>query len=335
MEIDIPKISSELLKDIDKIFNSFEKLSIAVFGDVMLDEYLVGDSNRISPEAPVPVVKIEKTYYTAGGAANTAMNIKKLGLCRVKIFSIVGEDQTADRIEEIMRNSGIETTFIRESKRNTPKKTRVIARGQQVLRIDSESTERAKAESVSKILKEFYSDKFDIVVFSDYAKGNITQELNDIISRSKSVCDPKPQNIRIFQGAYMILPNEKEAREIFQLLFPDSAEKIMMEKILEKLGVKKIVITQGEKGMLFLSSEKFFHVPALAKEVYDVTGAGDTVSSVFALCEGSGLEDEKTSVLSSIAASIKVLHRGTYTPTRKEIIAALKQLQNQNYTNKT
>lgn len=333
MEIDIQKISSELLKDVENIFKSFEKLSIAVFGDVILDEYLLGDSTRISPEAPVPVVKIEKNYFTAGGAANTSMNIKKLGICRVKIFSVVGEDQTADKIEKTLRDSDIETFFVREKGRQTPKKTRVIARGQQVLRIDSESTEKAKTESISKILKEFYSDKFDITVFSDYAKGNIVQEINDIISKSKSICDPKPQNIKFFHGAYMILPNEKEAQEIFQKISSDSTENLSPEKIIEKLRLKKLVITQGEKGMFLTSQNKSIHVPALAKEVYDVTGAGDTVSSVFALCEGIGLEEEKAAVLSSIAASIKVMHRGTYAPSRKEIITTLRQL-NQNYTNK-
>lgn len=331
-EIDVRKVACEILRRLEDLFSSFQKLSIAVFGDVMLDEYLIGDSTRISPEAPVPVVKVEKTYCTPGGSANTSVNIRVIGGCRVKVFSVVGEDETADKIEEELRKLGIETFFVRERERITPKKTRVIARGQQVIRIDNETTNRARSELVSSLLSEFLSDRFDVVVFSDYAKGNIVPELNEIISKTRSICDPKPKNIRIFQNAYMILPNEKEAQEIYQVVLNDSDqefqdERDVMCKLMDKVGLKKIVVTKGARGLLLLSSDRqLLRVPALAKEVYDVTGAGDTVSSVFALCEGIGLEDEKTALLSSVAASVKVSHRGTYAPTREEITASLRTL---------
>lgn len=330
--IDVQKILSEIARDIEKIFQSFQKISVAVFGDVMLDEYLIGDSTRISPEAPVPVVRIESSYSVSGGAANTSVNIRKLGGCRVKVFSVVGDDEVANKIEEDLRRIGIETLLIREKGRKTPRKVRVIARGQQVIRIDDETTERVHQSSVSRILENFFSDRFDVVVFSDYAKGNVTPHFGEVISGTKSICDPKPKNIKIFQGAYMILPNEREANEIFQMLFADYEGIMAPYRIMEKLGLKKLVITRGERGMSFFSQERSFDVPALAKEVYDVTGAGDTVSAVFGLCEGIGLEDEKSVVLSSVAASIKVSHRGTYAPTKLEVIRTLKQIIEQNKT---
>lgn len=298
----------------------------------MLDEYLIGDTTRISPEAPVPVVHIEKSYFSPGGAANTAMNIKKIGACDVKVFSVVGDDKTADIIEKELRKNKIETFFVRESKRITPKKTRVIARGQQVIRIDNETVDSANSSSTSKIIKDFLSERFDVVVVSDYAKGNITEELKSIISGNKSICDPKPKNIKIFEGAYIILPNEKEAHEIFQMISEQGNWKLEESagKILRKMRLKKIVITRGEKGLFFLSEKKSFSVPALAKDVYDVTGAGDTVSAVFALGEGIALEDEKTATLASVAASIKVSHRGTYIPKTQEIIKSLEDLGRKN-----
>lgn len=335
-EIDIHRLSAEILKDMHNIFDSFSKLKIAVFGDVMLDEYLIGDSTRISPEAPVPVVHIEKSYSTPGGAANTSVNIRKIGECKVKIFSVVGEDTISEKIENHLKQLGIETFFVRERQRKTPHKIRVIARGQQVIRIDNETVEMARKDSALKLIKEFSSEKFDVIVFSDYAKGNATEYLNEIISKTKSICDPKPKNIRNFQGAYMILPNEKEAQEIFQISAPEiSSSKLNPIILIEKLKLKKLVITQGEKGMSFFSVNKSFHIPALAREVYDVTGAGDTVSAVFGLCEGVGLEDEKSSLLSSIAASVKVSHRGTYAPSKKEIINTIKQIAEQQQNQKS
>ena len=333
-EIDTQKILAEIEKGVEKIFSEFSKLNVAVLGDSMFDSYLIGDTTRISPEAPVPVVQISKSYFKPGGAANTAVNIKKIGGCKVKLFSVVGEDKEGDILEDLMKKEGVEVSFIRDSSRPTTQKTRVIARGQHVVRIDTEKTHNIEDALAEKIISELKKEEFDVIVLSDYAKGFFSEKITNAIKEkrnsTKILCDPKPQNIKLFEGLYMILPNIKEAYEIKKIVAGGKEENLYetARKIRENLKIKKIVITQGEDGLSFFSENKAFHIIAFAKDVYDVTGAGDTTTAAFALCEGIGLEDEKSAAFASVCASCKVSHLGTYSPTKTEIVKTLKNLIN-------
>ncbi len=321
-EIELGKIILGILENFENIKVKFSKLRVAVLGDVMIDTYYLGDSTRISPEAPVPVVNIAHIYSVPGGAANVALNIKKIGNCKVKLFGIIGNDENGKILKQKLQEYGIEPLLAIDEKRPTTSKIRVVARGQQIIRIDSEKSDEIPKEVADKIIKEFEKDEFDVVILSDYAKGFFTKEICENIKSTyskKCVCDPKPQNIELFENVYAICPNEKEAIEILRIFGLKQVDEIK-----EKIGVEKLIITQGEKGISFYSENKRFRIPALAKEVYDVTGAGDTVTSAFALCSFAGLEDEVSLTFASISAAIKVSHRGTYAPDQREIYENLK-----------
>ncbi len=331
-EFDIVRAAEKFLKISSDIFQKFSSLKIAVFGDSMLDEYLIGDSTRISPEAPVPVVKIEKVFYKPGGAANTAVNMKKMGGGYVKLFSVSGDDGRRNMLLRMLRENGVEVFVPKDPSRPTTTKTRAIARGQQVIRIDSEKTHDISREIAERIISEFEKEKFDVVVFSDYEKGFFTEQIAQVGKKVKCICDPKPRNIHLFKGIHMILPNRKEVEEIFKMEM--KKEMIDIERdgmaLKKKLGVQNIVITRGGEGMTVLTSDDIFHVPALARDVYDVTGAGDTVTASFALCEAAGVDKKLSAIFASAAASVKVSHRGTYTPDKNEIIMAIKDFQKKN-----
>jgi len=339
-EIEINYILDEIEKDFDKIFSSFSKLKLAVFGDVMLDEYLIGDTERISPEAPVPVVNISKEYSIPGGAGNTAANIKKIGGGYVKLFSVVGDDAEGRKLKSLLDEREVSHFLAVDRNRPTTSKTRVIARGQHVVRIDREVSTPLSKDIVDMIKSEFRKEKFDVVVFSDYAKGFFTEEIKDIVGENFCVCDPKPKNIFLFKGVDVVLPNRKEAFEIYEIL--GKGELILMDekekksaipqiakRISDFFGISKVIITQGEDGMTIYHNSEAFHIPAFARDVFDVTGAGDTVTAVFSLCEGAKIPLEIASVLASLAASVKVSHLGTYTPSKAEILKALKIVKDQ------
>lgn len=339
-DIDIRLVLDELERDFDSIFASFSKLRIAVFGDAMLDIYLIGDTERISPEAPVPVVSISKVYSIPGGAANTSTNIKKLGGGYVKLFSVVGNDDEGRKLKQLLEEKEVSTFLVIDEERPTTSKTRVLARGQHVVRIDREKTTPVSPKIYERIKNEFRKDKFDVVVFSDYAKGFFTEEIKDIVEGRLCVCDPKPKNIFLFKGVDVVLPNRKEAFEIYEIiekgeiaLMDEERKKELLPHVAEKLsdffGIPKVVITMGEEGMGIFHRGEFFHVPAFAHDVFDVTGAGDTVTSVFSLCEGVKIPSEMSAVLASLAASVKVSHLGTYTPDKSEVFRALKIAKNQ------
>jgi ADP-heptose synthase, bifunctional sugar kinase/adenylyltransferase len=185
-EIDTQKILGEIEKEVEKIFYEFSRLKVAVFGDSMLDSYLIGDTTRISPEAPVPVVHISKSYFKPGGAANTAVNIKKIGGCKVKLFSVVGEDKEGNILEDLMKKEGVEVFFVRDRSRPTTQKTRVIARGQHVVRIDTEKTHNIEYTLAEKIISELKEEEFDVIVLSDYAKGFFSENITNAIKEKET-----------------------------------------------------------------------------------------------------------------------------------------------------
>lgn len=303
------------MNSIEDIITNFAGKKAVVIGDVMLDEYIEGDASRISPEAPVPVVKIQKEIYELGGAGNVASNLRSLG-ADVSLFSCIGNDENGKKLKELFQVKEIKTFFSECSQ--TIKKTRVICRGTQLLRIDKEEDSSKKFSDIIKLKLKEKCAEADIIVISDYAKGNITEEISEILKefREKVIANPKPQNKRLYKGFLLISLNEKEAEEMSKEKNVYLAGQILKEE----LG-SNILITRGEKGMVLFSHKmpEAFDIPTYAKEIFDVTGAGDTAVSAIALAIASGSTLNEAAIIGNHAAGIKISKRGTYSVTLEEL----------------
>jgi D-beta-D-heptose 7-phosphate kinase/D-beta-D-heptose 1-phosphate adenosyltransferase len=322
-----------------KIVDRFSEVKILVVGDVMMDRFIWGKVSRISPEAPVPVVLFEREDLILGGAANVVNNIHSLG-GDVSICGVVGNDEYGKIILEKINEIGVKTDGIFEEKgRRTTVKTRIIAHQhpyqQQLARIDRETTDHSKPYTSQSLLK-FLSeniDHFDGIIISDYGKGVMTKKLSQaIIQKAKRykkfvMVDPKPKNFSFYKGATLITPNAKEAGDASGVPVTDlpslkKAGRILLDK--SKCNV--LIITQGEEGMtVFESFQNSFPVPTVAKDVYDVTGAGDTVIGTLALAWGAGAKVKEAAMLANYAAGIVVGKMGTATATREELIRVIKR----------
>ena len=279
---------------LQKIVDRFPKVKILVVGDIMMDRFIWGKVSRISPEAPVPVVLVdnrdESESFGLGGAANVASNIHSLG-GEVLLCGIVGSDEMGKKIKGQLIEKGIEHKIFIEEGRQTTVKTRIFANQQQVVRIDRETVDHPKI-SILRDLSNFVVeqiDEFEGVIISDYGKGLLTGSLIRAIirkarkSRKLIMVDPKLRNLKFYKGATVVTPNTKEASEASRVPVVDgsSIEKIG-EKLLRELKCKALVITRGEEGMaIFEPHRKPIYVHTEAREVYDVTGAGDTVIGTF------------------------------------------------------
>ncbi len=318
---------------------SFPKVRLLVIGDIMMDRSILGKVSRISPEAPVPVVIVEKEDFNLGGAANVAHNIRSLG-GTVVLCGIVGDDENGRRLHRRIVEKGIQTQGIfLEQGRQTTVKTRIIAHHphyQQLVRVDRETTDRPKVTTFRRLAK-FLSNKmedFDGVVISDYGKGLLTRKLiQTIVKKAKKskkliMVDPKLKNFFSYKGATVITPNTNEASEASRIPATDqsSVEKIG-RKLLKRLKCNALVITQGEKGMtIFEHHQKPYPVPTVAKEVYDVTGAGDTVIGTMALALGTGthVSVKDAASLANYAAGIVVGKVGTAIVNKEELLQVIK-----------
>jgi len=287
----------------------------------MLDRYCWGSVTRISPEAPVPVVKLERTSAAAGGAANVAANVVGLGAQAV-LVGLTGEDAEAAALQGILESSGIDARHLIAIKnRRTSVKTRIIAHSQQVVRVDDENAapiSEREAEMVFEQLEPLF-EKSDVVILSDYAKGFLVENLlARLITKGKSenvkiLVDPKGKDYTKYRGATLLTPNQKEATEACGY---EDFEENLVEKagfaLLEKIGTEAILITQGEKGMtLFRKGADIRRFEALARDVYDVTGAGDTVIAALAVATGAGLDFLEAAEIANIAAGLVVEQIGT------------------------
>ncbi len=301
--------------DLLRILENFKGRNILVIGDIMLDKYIWGNVERISPEAPVQVVQVEKENYLPGGAANVANNISALQGNAI-IVGIVGNDEPANIVIEELRKRKIQTEGVfTDEKRPTIQKVRIIGQKQQLLRIDYEKKEYLEIEIEAKIIN-FIKEKIkeiDAIVISDYAKGVITENLiNQIKSIANSkiiIVDPKPKHKDFYKNVSLISPNEKEAKEM--------ADK--EEDLVKELNAP-VLVTKGEKGMSLLEKDgNITNIPTKAKEVYDVSGAGDTVVATLALALASNATLKQASILANHAAGIVVAKLGTATATKDEI----------------
>ncbi len=313
-----------LLRKVDE----FAGKKVLVIGDVMLDRYIYGSVTRISPEAPVPVVRIEKETSAPGGAANTANNIASLG-AKAFLFGVVGNDAAKDILLKDLASRGIDTSgIVSEGSRPTIEKTRVIGNSHQLVRIDYEVTDGMPQYAETEIKEKIESAiaMCDVIVISDYAKGLITESLMRSIKRSadahgkKIIVDPKPKNEAYYKGVYLITPNTKEAFEISGAVNSSRAGEMLMEN----MGCN-VLLTEGPNGMrLFEPGKQEIHIPTKAVEVYDVAGAGDTVVAAMALCVACGMTLKDSAVIANHAAGIVIRKVGTATVTPEELKSTLK-----------
>ena len=316
-----------------KIVDRFPKAKILVVGDVMMDRFLWGKVSRISPEAPVPVVVVDHEDFRLGGAANVVNNIDGLGGKGV-LCGVVGDDEMGQRIMNELIEKKIKThgIFI-EKGRQTTVKTRIFANQQQVVRIDRERTDDLKG-STFRNLSEFLIEKMedsDGIILSDYGKGVLTRRLiRALIRRAREskkfvMVDPKSKDYSIYRGATVITPNTKEASEASGIPITDELSLAKAgKKLLKKLRCDALVMTRGEEGMtIFEPDQEPFSVGTVAKEVYDVTGAGDTVIGAIALALSIGAKIKTAVELANYAAGIVVGKMGTATATREELIRAI------------
>lgn len=305
----------------NELIERFSKVKVLIVGDVMLDRYWWGSVNRISPEAPVPIVKLEKTSAAAGGAANVAANVVGLGAEAI-LVGLIGSDAEARNLSDILQNSAISPDYlINFDNRQTSVKTRIIAHSQQVVRVDDENNSpisQNESDNVfEKIGKVF--DEADIVIISDYAKGFLTENLlSRLITKGKAenkkiLVDPKGKDYSKYKGATLLTPNQKEATEACG--FEDFEENLIEKAgktLLERISTDSVLITQGEKGMtLFQNNGEIDRFDALARNVYDVTGAGDTVIATLAVAIGAGLNFFEAARIANIAAGLVVEQIGT------------------------
>lgn len=297
------------------------KTKIVVVGDVMLDRYWWGSVERISPEAPVPVVRLDDMSLVAGGAANVASNLAGLGATPF-LFGIRGDDSEGEQMERVLIESEIKNSFMTSVPgRKTTIKTRIVAHHQHVVRIDQETHEPISNQIADEILGQISAviDDIDVVVLSDYAKGVLSDRLlNELIrtAREKSkivVVDPKGNDFAKYAGANVITPNKREAA-LATKLDPTSVDAVSRAggSIMDSLGLDAVLITEGENGMtLFQAGQEPFHLDSLAQDVFDVTGAGDTVIATFAAAVAAGNNFVDSAKLANAAAGIVVGKVGT------------------------
>ncbi len=315
---------------LDSTVKRFQGKSVLVVGDVMLDEYLIGEVRRISPEAPVPIVETTHQALVAGGAANVASNIVSLG-GRAVLIGIVGKDAGATSLSAVLASHGIVSdTLIAADDRPTTTKTRIVSGQQQIVRIDKEVKTKISEDLASSVLATFdrQIEQADACLVSDYAKGLLTPAVcRHIISRARQlgkpvIVDPKGQDFSKYAGCSIITPNVRETEAASgQVVSDENSLFRAAQHLLNELGQSALLITRGSDGMtLFRHEEQIVHAPALAKEVFDVTGAGDTVVSTLALCLALGTRLEEAMMLSNVAASIVVQKTGTATVSPAELL---------------
>jgi rfaE bifunctional protein kinase chain/domain len=301
-----------------------DAVRLLVVGDVMLDRYWFGDVSRISPEAPVPVVRIEKREARLGGAANVARNAAALG-AHCGLLGVVGDDEAGDEVEQILRESSIDSYLKRDEAISTIVKLRVIGRQQQMVRIDfeeapSETTLRDKLTQFKAVLPDY-----DVIIFSDYNKGslvNVAEMIRMARDAGKTVMvDPKGDDFTPYRGATMLTPNKSELKRIVGSWKTEEQLTEKAQKLREELGLEVLLLTRSEEGMSLYTATEVLHVHADAREVFDVSGAGDTVIATMAAMLGAGAPLDEALATANRAGGIVVGKLGTATVTRDELFA--------------
>ncbi|GIU76134.1 MAG: hypothetical protein KatS3mg004_3221 [Bryobacteraceae bacterium] len=315
-----------------QILSRFPGLRILVAGDLMLDEFVWGEVSRISPEAPVPVVEVTGESFFAGGAANVARNLREFG-ARVSMAGVRGQDAAGERLAALLGESEIDDAAVAASGAcSTIVKTRVIARHQQVVRIDREQRRRIHPELEREVLArlEAQKDGWDAVIFSDYAKGFLTPALVEGLCRLARgriiTVDPSPLNPLVWRGVTAVKPNLREARAAAGLL-PEAGAEEAATRLLEIWDTQMVLITLGEHGMLLLErGGRPYHTPTRAREVFDVSGAGDTAIAVFTLALAAGAAPAEAAELANHASGVAVGKLGTATVKPEELVESVARM---------
>jgi D-glycero-beta-D-manno-heptose-7-phosphate kinase len=318
-----------------RVLDRMDGLPVLVLGDIMLDRYLWGDTSRISPEAPVPVIEAREETCRLGGAANVARNIRSLG-GRAWLVGIVGDDGAGQDLRREIAGNGIAADRIfTDPSRRTTTKTRVVARHQQVVRVDREDVGEIEGATLERVRDAVLTAirSAAAVVISDYGKGVIVDSLlrgllEATASRGIPVCvDPKETHFFSYKGVTVLTPNLSEAGTAFgrKITDPETLQEAG-RTLRDRLGARSILITQGEDGMtLFEADGGQTHFPAVATEVFDVTGAGDTVVSTFTMAAAAGGTLRQAALLANHAAGIVIREVGTATASREQIRISLAQ----------
>ncbi len=306
---------------------SKEKLSAArvlVVGDVMLDRYWYGAVDRISPEAPVPVVRITREEERNGGAANVAYNLVTLG-AQSSLLTVVGDDEASHKLEALVANTGIETYFGRDAQLKTTVKLRVIGRQQQLLRLDFENTPKTEVLASQTATFVDLLPSHNAVLFSDYGKGGLAH-VSDMIERARAagkpiLIDPKGTDYSRYKNASVITPNRAELQQVIGAWQDESELQLKVQQLRERLGLEAVLLTRSEEGMTLFDAEGQVNVSAQAREVFDVTGAGDTVIATMAAMVAAGMSMREALPWANRAGGLVVGKFGTATVSYEELFA--------------
>jgi D-beta-D-heptose 7-phosphate kinase/D-beta-D-heptose 1-phosphate adenosyltransferase len=304
----------------------FSQLNVMVAGDLMLDQYWFGPTSRISPEAPVPVVKVARSEARAGGAANVAMNLVSLGVS-VRCCGVTGDDGAAQELQQLLEAKGVATAFTRSPRHPTITKLRVLSRNQQLLRLDTEEHYDEKdAAEVARIART-QLEQTQVCILSDYAKGSLGR-VDELISACRDagipvLVDPKGPEFSRYNGATVLTPNLGEFEAVTGVARDDAELVSKARSLCADLELDALVVTLGERGMLVVSADSERILPARARQVFDVTGAGDTVIATLAASLGAGLDIEDAAALANLAASLVVAKIGAAAVTTAELNLAL------------
>ncbi|MCM1512417.1 MAG: D-glycero-beta-D-manno-heptose-7-phosphate kinase [Oxalobacter formigenes] len=305
------------------IYTRLHSLRILVVGDIMLDRYWFGEVNRISPEAPVPVSLIKTREDRLGGAANVARNVASLGP-QATLLGIIGNDEAGKSLSGILKKNNIVPLLHRDTEMPTIVKLRVIANQQQLIRIDFEScpSEHAAQSILNQYKKTLY--KHDVIILSDYAKGTM-KYVPDMIASARTagktvLVDPKGNDFSLYAGATFLTPNKNELRKIIGAWKDEKELQEKSQNLRKQLNLYALVLTRSEEGISLYGKEGNIHVPAIAKEVFDVSGGGDTVIATLASMIGAGMEINEAITVANRAGGIVVGKFGTATVTQAELL---------------
>jgi len=325
--------------DIEDVFKKVSKLKVAVIGDIMLDTYWWGHVERVSPEAPVPIVAVDKKEQRIGGAGNVALNINSLGV-KPALLSIIGDDEDGKQLKRLLKDQGLNDDLLYASKeRITTNKIRIISRNQQMLRLDAEDVKdlSSKEEEAFYKLAENYitSQKPDVVILEDYNKGLLTETL---VEKIVALCnkhnivtavDPKRKNFFAYKGVTLFKPNLKEVKESFHILTDEVNENLLNsihQQLADKLTHHISLITLSEKGVFFKNEKQGRIVPAHIRNVADVSGAGDTVIAVAALLYAATKDVDLMAQVANIAGGLVCEEVGTAIINKQRLIEECKLL---------
>ncbi len=319
----------------EPLLDGFQRARILIVGDLILDQYIWGEVNRISPEAPIPIVEVIRESFTLGGAANVAHNVRALG-AEAEVCGIVGEDGYGRMVLDILEEKGIRIHgVVRDPARPTTLKTRIVAHTQQVVRVDREDTTEPDASLLEQIRSRIQErlPHVDAVILEDYGKGVLQEDLLRkvvpmVLEAGKIVTvDPKNEHLDAYRGVTAITPNRPEAERVAGIRISDTRSLHEAgRRLLDRLGCESVLITLGDRGMcLFQQGEDPLEVPALARDVFDVSGAGDTVIAVLTTALVAGASPRQAAMLSNVAGGLVVEKLGTATVNREELKKRLRE----------